>query len=96
MCQSTHRLPIRFKGNTNGLNSFSRNCYFARNRLVSLQMNDGKLKSEEKLPSSLDNISATYEETGGFVKGLVSVLTELVNMVMARSAQVGVHFSSRR
>jgi hypothetical protein len=60
---------------------------FARHKLI-LHMNDGKLKSEAKLTSSLDEISTTYEGTGGFVKGLVSVLTDLVNMVMARSEKV--------
>ena len=88
MCQSPHRLPIGLAGNPNGLSSLSMNRCFARNRLISLHMNDGKMKSEEKLSSALDDVSATYEGTGGFVKGLVSVLTELVNMVMARSAQV--------
>jgi hypothetical protein len=90
MCQSPHRLPAGLQGNPNYLNSLSMNRRFAgyRSNLISIHMNDGKLKSEEKLSPSLDDISATYEGTGGFVKGLVSVLTDMVNLVMARSAQV--------
>ena len=35
-----------------------------------------------------DELNASYEGTGGFVKGVVSVLTEIVNAVMARGTQV--------
>jgi hypothetical protein len=48
----------------------------------------GPSNSQSEVSTASENDAASYEGTGGFVKGLVSVLTDIVNAVMSRGVQV--------
>jgi hypothetical protein len=88
------RLPTGLQGKSN-FRSFATNRCFST-QPISLQKGDGKFESGEKSSSaSLEEITSSYEGTGGFVKGLVSGLTDLVNLVMARTSQVCTKYRSK-
>ena len=63
----------------------------ARNRDRPLRVSCVNMKIEPSDATEVQSSTemATYEGTGSLVKGLVSALTDVVNAVMSRGAQVG-------